>query len=111
LRVAQGIADRKRTMPMLANVLLRTQGKNQLLVAATDLNGHSNDAIADLAALDLGPAVIERRRRASSRGERARREPRAGRVPSIVVRICVSTCVRGPRAPRRLTRPRNGVLG
>jgi hypothetical protein len=25
-------------MPMLANVLLRTQGKNQLLVAATDLN-------------------------------------------------------------------------
>jgi hypothetical protein len=35
---AQGIADRKSTMPMLANVLLRTQGKNQLLVAATDLN-------------------------------------------------------------------------
>lgn len=25
-------------MPMLANVLLRTQGKHQLLVAATDLN-------------------------------------------------------------------------
>jgi DNA polymerase III sliding clamp (beta) subunit (PCNA family) len=25
-------------MPMLANVLLRTQGKGQLLVAATDLN-------------------------------------------------------------------------
>jgi hypothetical protein len=25
-------------MPMRANVLLRTQGKNQLLVAATDLN-------------------------------------------------------------------------
>jgi hypothetical protein len=25
-------------MPMLANVLLRTQGKNELLVAATDLN-------------------------------------------------------------------------
>ena len=38
LRIAQGIADRKSTMPMLANVLLRTQGKNQLLVAATDLN-------------------------------------------------------------------------
>ena len=32
-----GIADSKSTMPMLANVLLRTQGKNQLLVAATDL--------------------------------------------------------------------------
>ncbi len=38
LRLAAGIADRKSTMPMLANVLLRTQGKNQLLVAATDLN-------------------------------------------------------------------------
>lgn len=38
LRLAQGIADRKSTMPMLANVLLRTQGKNQLLVVATDLN-------------------------------------------------------------------------
>src|SRR5262245_32666356 len=38
LRLAQGIADRKSTMPMLANVLLRTQGKKQLLAAATDLN-------------------------------------------------------------------------
>jgi DNA polymerase-3 subunit beta len=38
LRLAQGIADRKSTMPMLANVLLRTQGKNQILIAATDLN-------------------------------------------------------------------------
>ncbi len=38
LRLAQGIADRKSTMPMLANVLLRTQGKTQLLIAATDLN-------------------------------------------------------------------------
>jgi hypothetical protein len=31
-----GIADRKSTMPMLANGLLRVQGKNQLLVAATN---------------------------------------------------------------------------
>jgi DNA polymerase-3 subunit beta len=38
LRLAQGIADRKSTMPMLANVLLRTVGKGQLLIAATDLN-------------------------------------------------------------------------
>lgn len=38
LRLAQSIADRKSTMPMLANVLLRTIGKNKLLVAATDLN-------------------------------------------------------------------------
>jgi DNA polymerase-3 subunit beta len=38
LRLAQSIADRKSTMPMLANVLLRSQGKGKLLVAATDLN-------------------------------------------------------------------------
>ncbi len=38
LRVAQSIADRKSTMPMLANVLLRTNGADTLLVAATDLN-------------------------------------------------------------------------
>lgn len=38
LRLAQGIADRKSTMPILANVLLRTDGKGKLIVAATDLN-------------------------------------------------------------------------
>ncbi len=38
LRLAQSIADRKSTMPILANVLLRTDGKNKLLLAATDLN-------------------------------------------------------------------------
>lgn len=38
LRLAQSIADRKSTMPMLANVLLRAEGKKRLLVAATDLN-------------------------------------------------------------------------
>jgi len=38
LRLAQSIADRKSTMPMLANVLLRTDGDGRLLVAATDLN-------------------------------------------------------------------------
>jgi DNA polymerase-3 subunit beta len=38
LRIAQSIADRKSTMPMLANVLLRTSGRSKLLVAATDLN-------------------------------------------------------------------------
>jgi DNA polymerase-3 subunit beta len=38
LRLAQSIADRKSTMPMLANVLLRTVGKDKLLIAATDLN-------------------------------------------------------------------------
>lgn len=38
LRVAQSIADRKSTMPMLANVLIRTAGKTKLQIAATDLN-------------------------------------------------------------------------
>ncbi len=37
LKLAQSIADRKSTMPMLANVLLKTSGKKQLLLAATDL--------------------------------------------------------------------------
>ncbi len=38
LYFAQGIADKKATMPILANVLLRTEGTNQLVLAATDLN-------------------------------------------------------------------------
>jgi len=38
LRIAQSIADRKSTMPMLANVLLRLEGNGNLLVVATDLN-------------------------------------------------------------------------
>jgi DNA polymerase-3 subunit beta len=38
LRLAQGIADRKSTMPILANVYLRTEGKAKILLAATDLN-------------------------------------------------------------------------
>jgi DNA polymerase III subunit beta len=55
LRLAQGIADRKSTMPMLANVLLRTQGKNQLLVAATDLNV---SLTAELKSSNLGEGGI-----------------------------------------------------
>lgn len=38
LYLAHGIADRKGTMPILANVLLRTEGKDRVLCAATDLN-------------------------------------------------------------------------
>jgi DNA polymerase-3 subunit beta len=38
LYLASGIADRKSTMPILANVLLRTEGKERVLCAATDLN-------------------------------------------------------------------------
>jgi DNA polymerase-3 subunit beta len=38
LYLAHGIADRKSTLPILANVLLRTEGKERILCAATDLN-------------------------------------------------------------------------
>ena len=38
LRIAQSIADRKSTMPMLANVLLRATSAGGLSIAATDLN-------------------------------------------------------------------------
>src|ERR1041384_2082373 len=38
LYLAQGIADRKSTLPILANVLIRTEGKDRLLCGATDLN-------------------------------------------------------------------------
>src|SRR5206468_232684 len=38
LYLAHGIADRKSTMPILANVLLRSEGKDKIICAATDLN-------------------------------------------------------------------------
>jgi DNA polymerase III subunit beta len=38
LYLAHGIADRKSTLPILANVLLRTDGKEKLICGATDLN-------------------------------------------------------------------------
>lgn len=38
LYLAHGIADRKSTLPILANVLLRTEGKDKLLCGATDLS-------------------------------------------------------------------------
>jgi DNA polymerase-3 subunit beta len=38
LYLAHGIADRKSTLPILANVLIRTEGKDKLLCGATDLN-------------------------------------------------------------------------
>jgi DNA polymerase III subunit beta len=37
LYLAQSIADRKATMPVLANVLIRSEGKESILCAATDL--------------------------------------------------------------------------
>jgi len=38
LYLAHGIADRKSTLPILSNVLLRTEGKDRILCGATDLN-------------------------------------------------------------------------
>jgi DNA polymerase-3 subunit beta len=38
LYLAHGIADRKSTLPILANVLLRTEGKDKILCGATDLS-------------------------------------------------------------------------
>src|SRR3954452_11745464 len=38
LDLAHGIDDRKSTMPILANVLLRSEGKDKIICAATDLN-------------------------------------------------------------------------
>jgi DNA polymerase-3 subunit beta len=38
LYLASGIADRKSTLPILANVLLRTEGKDKVLCGATDLS-------------------------------------------------------------------------
>ena len=57
LRLAQNIADRKSTMPMLANVLLRVSGKSQLLVAATDLNVSVSAELACKAKSDGGLTV------------------------------------------------------
>jgi DNA polymerase-3 subunit beta len=37
LYLAHGIADRKNTIPILANVLVRTSGKDKVMFAATDL--------------------------------------------------------------------------
>lgn len=38
LHLASGIADRKSTLPILANVLFKTNGKDRLICAATDLH-------------------------------------------------------------------------
>lgn len=51
LYLAHGIADRKSTLPILANVLIRTEGKDRILIASTDLH------VSVLATL---PAAIEK---------------------------------------------------
>ena len=102
LRLAQGIADRKSTMPMLANVLLRTQGKNQLLVAATDLN------VSLTAELKSHNASDAYRRPTMGRRPSARRRADgevSARYPASFTRVSVRTVsrLRSPRtcAPAR----------
>ena len=53
----QGIADRKATMPILANVLLRTEGADSLTVAATDLkpDRHLRDSLRGSRAMAARP--------------------------------------------------------
>ncbi|MEZ4367825.1 MAG: DNA polymerase III subunit beta [Kofleriaceae bacterium] len=57
LRLAQSIADRKSTMPMLSNVLLRTVGKNKLMIAATDLNVSVIATLSSKNAVDGGLTI------------------------------------------------------
>jgi DNA polymerase-3 subunit beta len=45
MRLAASVADRKSTMPMLANVLLRATGKGRLTLTATDLNVSSTESL------------------------------------------------------------------
>lgn len=40
LYIAHGVADRKSVTPIVANVLIRSEGKNSILCAATDLKIH-----------------------------------------------------------------------
>lgn len=77
LRLAQGIADRKSTMPMLANVLLRTQGKNQILVAATDLNV---SLTAELKSTNTGEGGLTLERTTTKHGRATAFECEAGVV-------------------------------
>lgn len=49
LYLTHGIADRKSTVPILANVLIRTEGKGRVMVASTDLK---------VAMMVSGPATV-----------------------------------------------------
>src|SRR6266581_3033572 len=84
LRLAQAIADRKSTMPMLANVLLRTTGKNQLLVAATDLNVSLTAELKANVAMEGGQSLgrdQERQGHLSHRRHAGPRFPEGSRPP------------------------------
>ena len=60
LYLAQGIADRKSTLPILANVLLRTDGKDKLLCGATDLNVSTQVTLAAKVEKEGGLTVAAR---------------------------------------------------
>lgn len=58
LYLTHGIADRKSTVPILANVLLRTEGKEKILFASTDLKvammATSSAKVADEGGITVG---------------------------------------------------------
>jgi DNA polymerase-3 subunit beta len=57
LRIAQSIADRQSTMPMLANVLLRTTGAARVILVATDLNVSVTTEVPSTNACEGGIAI------------------------------------------------------
>ena len=68
LYLAHGIADRKSTLPILANVLIRTEGKDKLLCGATDLNVTTMVSLSAKVEKEGGLTVAARQLYGSSRG-------------------------------------------
>ena len=58
LYLTHGIADRKNTVPILANVLLRTVGKDKVMIAATDLKvamiAHASAKVVEEGGITVG---------------------------------------------------------
>ena len=58
LSLAQGIAERRSTMPILSNTLIMTEGKDSILCRATDLNTTMTCRLESVNAVDGGIAVV-----------------------------------------------------
>ena len=115
LYLAHGIADRKSTMPILANVLLRTEGKDKLLCGATDLNVTHVVSLSAKVEKEGGLTVAARQlyeivkglpddevQRAAHRAELGRDQGGQGRVQGRRhVRPRLSRSCRPSRRPRR----------
>src|SRR2546429_7602025 len=68
LYLAHGIADRKSTMPILANVLLRSEGKDKIICAATDLNVAVGATLPAQGDKERGLTVAARQLHSSAQG-------------------------------------------